>query len=112
MTICYSNIASIYNNTEQFKNALQYNLLAFQTASRINDTFSIGMTANDVSIAFTKNNLIDSAKQYASLALKNGQLLQNDFIIGYAYKAQFELYKAQKNGPMRIKVLKILLTIF
>lgn len=96
LTICYSNIASIYNNTEQFKNALQYNLLAFQTASRINDTFSIGMTANDVSIAFTKNNLIDSAKQYASLALKNGQLLQNDFIIGYAYKAQFELYKAQK----------------
>ena len=96
LTICYSNIASIYNNTEQFKNALHYNLLAFQTASRINDTFSVGMIANDVSIAFTKNNLIDSAKQYALLALKNGQLLQNDFIIGYAYKAQFEFYKAQK----------------
>ena len=96
LTICYSNIASIYNNTEQFKNALEYNLLALQTASRTNDTFSIGMIANDVSIAFTKNNLIDSAKQYASLALKNGQLLQNNFVIGYSYKAQFEYYKAQK----------------
>ena len=96
LTICYSNIASIYNNTEQFKNALEYNLLAFRTALHTNDTFSLGMIANDVSIAFTKNNLIDSAKQYASLALKNGQLLQNNFVIGYSYKAQFEYYKAQK----------------
>ncbi|HUM51587.1 MAG TPA: sensor histidine kinase [Chitinophagales bacterium] len=96
LTICYSNIASIYNNTEQFKNALHYNLLALQTASRMQDTFSIGMIANDVSIAFTKNNAIDSAKKYASLALKNGQLIKNDFVISYAYKAQFEFNKAQQ----------------
>lgn len=96
LTICYSNIASIYNITEQHKNALHYNLLAFQTASHMNDTFGIGMIANDVSIAFTKNNLIDSAKQYALLALKNGLLIQNNFVISYAYKAQFEIYKVEK----------------
>lgn len=97
LTICYSNIASIYNNTEQYKNALQYNLLAFSTAIKKNDTFGIGMIANDVSIAFAKNNVPDSAIRYAKLALQFGNSIQNDFILGYAYKAFFEQNKAQKN---------------
>ncbi len=97
LTICYSNIASIYNNTEQFKNALQYNLLAYQTALLKNDTFSEGMIAHDVSIAYTKNNIADSAKQYAALALKYGNSIQHDFVISYAYKAFFEYYKSKND---------------
>lgn len=96
LTICYSNIASIYNNTEQFQNALKYNLLAYQTAVLKNDTFSEGMIAHDVSIAFTKNNLADSAKNYASLALKYGNSIKDNFVIGYAYKAFYEYYKSKK----------------
>ena len=97
LTICYSNIASIYNNTEQIKNALRYNLLAYQTSIIQKDTFSEGMIAHDVSISFTKNNLLDSAKNYASIALQYGNAIDNDFVIGYAYKAFYEFYKTQKN---------------
>ncbi len=97
LTICYSNIASIYNNTEQFQNALKYNLLAYQSAILKNDTFSEGMIAHDVSIAFTKNNSPDSAKKYALLALKSGNSIQNDFVTGYAYKALYEYYKIKKD---------------
>ena len=96
LMICYSNIASIYNNTEQVNNALRYNLLAYQTSILKNDTFSEGMIAHDVSISFTKNNLLDSAKQYASLALKYGNVLQDNFVIAYAYKAFYEFYKTKK----------------
>jgi signal transduction histidine kinase len=97
LMICYSNIASIYNNTEQNKNALHYNLLAYQTANLKNDTFSKGMIAHDVSISFTKNNISDSAKNYAALSLKYGSLLNNNFVISYAYKAFFEYYKSKKD---------------
>lgn len=93
LTICYSNIASIYNNTEQFKNALKYNLLAYQTAVLKNDTFSEGMIAHDVAISFTKNSLNDSARKYAELALNYGNSIKDNFIIGYAYKAFYEFYK-------------------
>ena len=95
LTICYSNIASIYNNTEQHRNSLQYNLLAYQTALLKKDTFSEGMIAHDVSIAYTKNNIADSAKQYAALALKYGKSIQHDFVISYAYKAFYEYYKSK-----------------
>lgn len=96
LTICYSNIASIYNHTEQYQPALQYNLLAYQTAVTKNDTFSEGMIAHDVSISFTKNKQPDSAKYYATRALQLGQSIRNDFVTGYAYKAFFELYKSEK----------------
>lgn len=97
LTICYSNIASIYNNTEQFQNALKYNLLAYETAILKNDTFSEGMIAHDVSISFSKNNLPDSAKNYAALALQYGKSIQNNFVISYAYKAFYEYYKTTKD---------------
>ncbi len=97
LMICYSNIASIYTNTEQNNNALQYNLLAYQTAISKNDTFSEGMIAHDVSIAFTKNNLLDSANQYAALALKYGLSIKNDFVISYAYKAFYAFYKTKND---------------
>lgn len=97
LMICYSNIASIYNNTEQNKNALQYNLLAYQTSIIKKDTFSEGMIAHDVSISFTKNNLLDSAKVYADLALKYGNEIKDDFVTGYAYKAFYEFYKERND---------------
>ena len=99
LTICYSNIASIYSNTEQNKNSLKYNLLAYQTAVLKNDTFSEGMIAHDVSIAFTKNNLSDSAKTFAALALKYGNSIKDDFVISYAYKAFYEYYKSKNDWP-------------
>ena len=99
LTICYSNIASIYSNTEQYKNSLKYNLLAYQTAVLKNDTFSEGMIAHDVSIAFTKNNLSDSAKTFAALALKYGNSIKDDFVISYAYKAFYEYYKSKNDWP-------------
>ena len=96
LTICYSNIASIYNNTEQYQNALKYNLLAYQTAVLKNDTFSEGMIAHDVAIAFIKNSLSDSALLYAELALKYGKSIQDNFVTSYAYKAFYEYYKSKK----------------
>ena len=99
LTICYSNIASIYSNTEQNKNSLKYNLLAYQTAVLKNDTFSEGMIAHDVWIAFTKNNLSDSAKTFAALALKYGNSIKDDFVISYAYKAFYEYYKSKNDWP-------------
>lgn len=97
LTICYSNIASIYNNTEQYPNALKYNLLAFQTAALKNDTFSEGMIAHDVAIAFVKNNQPDSARYYAATALKYGNAINDNFVTGYAYKAFYEYYKSKKD---------------
>lgn len=96
LTICYSNIASIYNNTEQYKNALQYNLMAFSSALLKKDTFAIGMTAHDVSVVFTKNKQTDSAYTYAQLAIKYGKIINNNIVLAYANKAMFEYYKAQQ----------------
>lgn len=56
------------------------------------------MIAHDVSIAFTKNNLSDSAKTFAALALKYGNSIKDDFVISYAYKAFYEYYKSKTTG--------------
>lgn len=94
LTICYSNIASIYNNTEQYQKNLVYNKLAYQTSLKEKDSFSIGMIAHDLSVAFVSNKMQDSAKALAAKALSIAQAIRDDFVQAYAYKAFTEYYLA------------------
>ncbi len=92
LTICYSNIASIYNNTEQYQKNLVYNKLAYQTSLKEKDSFSIGMIAHDLSVAFVSNKMPDSAKILATEALSIGRAINDDFVQAYAHKAFTEYY--------------------
>ncbi len=92
LTICYSNIASIYNTTEQYQKNLVYNKLAYQTSLKEKDSFSIGMIAHDLSVAFVTNGAPDSAKILAAEALRIGKAINDDFVQAYAYKALTEYY--------------------
>lgn len=110
LTICYSNIASIYNNTEQTKNNLVYNILAYQTSVKEKDSFSMGMIAHDLAISYIKNNKTDSAKLFAEVALKIGNALDNHFVEAYSNKALSEYYVAINKLPEAKKATSIYLS--
>jgi hypothetical protein len=75
-----------------------YNKLAYQTSLKEKDSFSIGMIAHDLSVAFVNNKMPDSAKTLAAEALGIGKAIDDDFVQAYACKAFTEYYLAD-NKP-------------